>query len=133
MTLVSSAFGGQIFDENWKVVADQGTGVTDAMTYLNSIYQISKTNGWPKTDADGLAPFSEGNMAAVTNGNWAMGDYQTALGDKLGVAPLPAGPSGPATPFLGVDGFYRQSEQPGPGSRPQGCPLPDRQGLPRKP
>ena len=29
------AFGGQIFDSNWKVIADQGTGSVDAMTYLN--------------------------------------------------------------------------------------------------
>lgn len=101
-----NAFGGKIFDENWKVIADQGTGVTDAMSYLNDLYQISKAEGWPKTDSDGLAPFTEGKAAIITNGNWAMGDYKTALGDKLGVAPLPAGPSGPATPLLGVDGFY---------------------------
>jgi arabinogalactan oligomer/maltooligosaccharide transport system substrate-binding protein len=100
------AYGGQIFDDSWKVVADDGTGVTDAMTFLNDIYQISKENGWPKNDSDGLAPFTEGTAAAITNGNWAMNDYRNALGDKLGVAPLPAGPAGPATPFLGVDGFY---------------------------
>jgi arabinogalactan oligomer/maltooligosaccharide transport system substrate-binding protein len=76
------------------------------MAYLNSLYQISVANGWPKNDSDGLAPFSEGKMAIITNGNWAMGDYKTALGDKLGVAALPAGPGGPATPFLGVDGYY---------------------------
>jgi arabinogalactan oligomer / maltooligosaccharide transport system substrate-binding protein len=100
------AYGGQIFDQNWKVVADQGTGVTDAMTYLNDLYQISKTNGWPKNDSDGLAPFTEGKAVAITNGNWAMGDYKKALGEKLAVAPLPAGPAGPANPLLGVDGFY---------------------------
>ncbi|MHB0923075.1 MAG: sugar ABC transporter substrate-binding protein [Bellilinea sp.] len=100
------AFGGKIFDENWKVVADQGTGVVDALNYLKSLYEISKTNGWPKNDSDGLAPFTEGKMAAITNGNWAMGDYKNALGDKLAVTALPAGPVGPATPFLGVDGFY---------------------------
>jgi len=100
------AYGGKIFDENWKVVADQGTGVSDAVAYLNDVYQISKAEGWPKNDSDGLAPFSEGKAVAITNGNWAMGDYKKALGDKLGVAPLPAGPAGPATPFLGVDGFY---------------------------
>ncbi len=100
------AYGGQIFDPSWKVVADQGTGVTDAMTFLNDIYQISKTNGWPKNDSDGLAPFSEGKVVAITNGNWAMGDYKKALGDNLAVAALPAGPKGPATPMLGIDGFY---------------------------
>lgn len=99
------SFGGKVFDENWKVVADQG-GVADAMSYLNDLYQISVANGWPKTDSDGLAPFTEGKMAIITNGNWAMGDYRKALGDKLGVAPLPSGPGGPATPLLGVDGYY---------------------------
>jgi arabinogalactan oligomer/maltooligosaccharide transport system substrate-binding protein len=45
-------------------------------------------------------------VVAITNGNWAMGDYRAALGDNLAVAPLPAGPAGPATPLLGVDGYY---------------------------
>jgi arabinogalactan oligomer/maltooligosaccharide transport system substrate-binding protein len=99
------AFGGNIFDSDWKVVADS-QGMIDAVTYLNDLYQISKANGWPKTDSDGLAPFSEGKTVAITNGNWAMGDYQKALGDNLAVAPLPAGPAGPATPLLGVDGYY---------------------------
>jgi arabinogalactan oligomer/maltooligosaccharide transport system substrate-binding protein len=98
------AYGGEVFDADWKVVA--GDGVADGMAYLNDLYQISKENGWPKNDSDGLAPFSEGTVAAITNGNWAMGDYSNALGDKLAVAPLPAGPSGPSTPLLGVDGFY---------------------------
>lgn len=98
------AFGGQIFDENWNVVA--GDGVVDAMTYLNDLYQVSVENGWPRNDSDGLAPFSEGTVAAITNGNWAMGDYRNALGDKLAVTALPAGPGGPANPLLGVDGFY---------------------------
>jgi arabinogalactan oligomer/maltooligosaccharide transport system substrate-binding protein len=99
------AFGGKVFDDSWKVVADQG-GVADAMAYLNDLYQISKANGWPKNDSDGLAPFSEGKVAGITNGNWAMGDYKKALGDKLAVAALPAGPKGAANPFLGVDGYY---------------------------
>jgi arabinogalactan oligomer/maltooligosaccharide transport system substrate-binding protein len=100
------AFGGDIFDSSWKVVADQGTGVTDAFTYWNDLYKISVANSWARSDTDGLAPFSEGKLAAIMNGNWAMGDYQKALGDKLGVAALPAGPGGPAAPMLGVDGFY---------------------------
>jgi len=101
-----AAFGGKIFDSSWKVVADQGSGVTDAVSYLNDLYQISKENGWAKNDSDGLAPFSEGQAVAITNGNWAMGDYRKALGDKLAVTALPAGPDGPAKPMLGVDGFY---------------------------
>ncbi len=98
------SFGGQIFDSDYNVIA--GQGIVDAMTYLNDLYQISKANGWPKNDSDGLAPFSEGTVVAITNGNWAMGDYKTALGDNLGVVALPAGPAGPASPLLGVDGYY---------------------------
>ncbi|MBT7783385.1 MAG: extracellular solute-binding protein, partial [Anaerolineae bacterium] len=71
------AFGGQIFDDSWTVVA--GDGVSDAMGYLNGLYQVSVENGWPKNDGDGLAPFTEGTVAAITNGNWAMGDYKAAL------------------------------------------------------
>jgi arabinogalactan oligomer/maltooligosaccharide transport system substrate-binding protein len=100
-----SAFGGQIFDDSWKVVADQNTGVADAMTYLDGLYQTAKTAGWPLSDTDSLARFQSGELGGVTNGNWAMGDYRTALGDKLGVVALPAGPSGASTPMLGVDGY----------------------------
>ena len=103
------AFRGKIFDDNFKFVTDDANqaNVTAAVSYLNDLYQISKANSWPKNDSDGLAPFTEGKAAAITNGNWAMGDYRAALGDKLAVAPLPAGPNGdPATPLLGVDGWY---------------------------
>jgi arabinogalactan oligomer/maltooligosaccharide transport system substrate-binding protein len=100
-----NAFGGKIFDDQWNFVADQ-TGVGDAFAYLNELYQIAKTEGLPKNDGDSAAPFKEGKIAAVTNGNWALGDYKEALGDKLAVVSLPSGPGGPASPLLGVDGFY---------------------------
>ena len=102
------SYGGQIFDDQFSFVADDANQakVADAMTYLNDLYQISVENGWPRNDSDGLAPFTEGTTAAITNGNWAMGDYRAALGDKLGVAPIPAGPGGPSNPLLGVDGWY---------------------------
>ncbi len=102
------SFGGQIFDADYNFVTDEANQakVTAAVSYVNDLYQISKANSWPKNDADGLAPFTEGTAAAITNGNWAMGDYRAALGDKLGVAPLPAGPEGPSNPLLGVDGYY---------------------------
>lgn len=102
------SFGGQIFDDQFNfVTADANQAkVADAMSYLNDLYQISVENGWPRNDSDGLAPFTEGSVAAITNGNWAMGDYRNALGDKLAVAPIPAGPGGASNPLLGVDGFY---------------------------
>jgi arabinogalactan oligomer / maltooligosaccharide transport system substrate-binding protein len=102
------SFGAKIFDDKFNFVtdADNQAKVAAAISYQNDLWQIAKTNSWPKTDADGLAPFTEGTAAAILNGNWAMGDYRKALGDKLGVAPLPAGPGGPSSPLLGVDGYY---------------------------
>ncbi|MEJ5225376.1 MAG: extracellular solute-binding protein, partial [Anaerolineales bacterium] len=85
---------------------DQGTGMVDAYTYLQSLYQTMVAKGLPKNDGEAAAPFREGKIATTTNGNWALGDYKAALGDNLGVVPLPAGPAGPANPLLGVDGFY---------------------------
>jgi arabinogalactan oligomer/maltooligosaccharide transport system substrate-binding protein len=103
------SFGGKIFDDSFNFVtdADNQAKVAAAVSYQNDLWQIAKTNSWPKNDADGLAPFTEGTAAAILNGNWAMGDYRKALGDKLGVAPIPAGPAGDASnPLLGVDGYY---------------------------
>jgi arabinogalactan oligomer/maltooligosaccharide transport system substrate-binding protein len=102
------SFGGQIYDDKFNFVTDPANQekVAAAIAYQNDLWQVAKTNSWPKTDADGLAPFTEGTVAAITNGNWAMGDYRAALGDKLAVAPIPAGPGGPSNPLLGVDGFY---------------------------
>jgi arabinogalactan oligomer/maltooligosaccharide transport system substrate-binding protein len=100
------AFGGNIFDQDWNFVADKGGGVGSAMAYLDDLYQISKSNGWTLNEVDGITPFIEENAVAIINGNWAMADYRNTLGDKLGVTSLPSGPFGPATPLLGVDGFY---------------------------
>lgn len=102
------SFGAQVFDSNFSFVTDAANQakMTDAISYLNDLYAISVANNWPKNDSDGLAPFSEGRVAAITNGNWAMGDYRNALGDKLAVAAIPSGPGGASNPLLGVDGFY---------------------------
>jgi arabinogalactan oligomer/maltooligosaccharide transport system substrate-binding protein len=102
------SFGAKVFDDNFNFVTDAANQakMADAISYLNDLYTISVANNWPKNDSDGLAPFSEGKVAAITNGNWAMGDYRTALGDKLAVVPIPSGPGGASNPLLGVDGFY---------------------------
>ncbi len=102
------SYGAQVFDDSFGFVTSDANQakMTDAISYLNDLYAISVANNWPKNDSDGLAPFTEGNVVAITNGNWAMGDYRKALGDNLGVAPIPSGPGGASNPLLGVDGFY---------------------------
>lgn len=102
------SFGAQIFDDQFNFVADDANqaNVAASISYLNDLYQVAVANGYPRNDSDGLAPFTEGSVAAITNGNWAMGDYRNALGDNLAVAPIPAGPGGASNPLLGVDGWY---------------------------
>ena len=103
-----NAFGAKIFDDKYNFVntPENQAALADAYTFLNTWWAAGKKAGLPKSDGDAAAPFKEGKIAATANGNWALGDYQKALGDKLGVAPLPAGPKGVSTPLLGVDGFY---------------------------
>jgi len=103
-----NAYGAKIFDDKYNFVStpENQAALADAYAFLNAWWAAGKKAGLPKSDGDAAAPFKEGKIAATTNGNWALGDYQKALGDKLGVAPLPAGPKGAATPLLGVDGFY---------------------------
>jgi arabinogalactan oligomer/maltooligosaccharide transport system substrate-binding protein len=79
---------------------------------LNKLYQMMVEKGYPTNAFDVAAPFREGKLAMITDGNWALVDYRAALGDRLGVAPLPAGPAGPASPLLGVDGFFFNPNSP---------------------
>jgi arabinogalactan oligomer/maltooligosaccharide transport system substrate-binding protein len=97
------AFGGKLMDDTGKCVADQG-GYADALQYLVDLKAAGamfETDGGKADTA-----FRQGQADMIINGPWVLGDYKTDLGDKLGVAPIPAGPGGPATPLMGIDGWY---------------------------
>jgi len=97
------AFGGKLMDDTGKCVADQG-GFVDALQYLKDLKAagaLFETDGG-KADTE----FRQGQADMIINGPWVLGDYKKDLGDKLGVAPMPAGPAGPATPLAGIDGWY---------------------------
>lgn len=103
------AFGGTLMDPTGKCVADQG-GFADAMQYL---LDLKKAGADFETDggkADTL--FRQGQADMIINGPWVLGDYKKDLGDKLGVAPIPAGPKGPAMPLAGIDGWYVNPNSP---------------------
>ncbi|MGB9722955.1 MAG: sugar ABC transporter substrate-binding protein [Chloroflexia bacterium] len=94
------AFGGKLFDENFKCILDQG-GTVDFLAFMK---EMAGSPGVQATDDYGKLEtlFKEGQVGLIFNGPWAMGDYVAALGkDKVAVAPLPSGPF-PAGPFLGV-------------------------------
>lgn len=97
------AFGGTLLDSTGKCVADQG-GFVDAMQYNLDLKAAGAKFYSDGSQAD--TEFTSGKAAMIINGPWALADYQKALGDKLGVAVIPAGPKGPAAPLNGIDGFY---------------------------
>ncbi len=99
----TGAFGGQLLDDTGKCVADQG-GFADAFAYLKSLKDAGATLN---TDGNALkTDFQTGKLNAIIDGPWQTADFRTALGDNLAVVPIPAGPSGPANPFTGTDGWY---------------------------
>ncbi len=97
-----TGFGGKIVDDAGKCALDPAFG--EAMAYLKQLKDAGAqffTDGGKADDA-----FQTGKVDAIINGPWATGNYKKSLGDKVGVAPVPSGPKGPAGPLTGTDGFY---------------------------
>jgi len=81
------AFGGWPLDDNDQPTFDNQAFI-DYLTFVSKL----KTDGVVPEDcnydcADTL--MKEGKAAMIINGDWSLGDYTTALGDDLGVAPVP--------------------------------------------
>jgi arabinogalactan oligomer/maltooligosaccharide transport system substrate-binding protein len=100
----SGSFGGKLMDDTGKCVADQG-GFADAFKYFQD---LKAAGAKYYTDGNALKQdFQTGKLNAVIDGPWQTADFKTALGDKLAVAKMPAGPGGgKADPFTGTDGWY---------------------------
>lgn len=97
------AYGGRLFDDSGAVVLDQGG---DVAGYLAWLRQMSQTQGsYVDTDYGMLLDrFKKGEFAYFVDGPWAIDELSAALGSNLAVASLPAGPNGPAQPWLHADG-----------------------------
>ena len=103
-----AAFGGELMDASGKCIADAG-GVADAMKFLVDLKAAGATL---TPDYDIMANgFKDGTYDLIIDGPWALGGYRDAVAN-LGVAEMPAGPSGPSKPLLGVDGFYINASSP---------------------
>lgn len=100
----AGVFGGKIWDDTGKCIADQG-GVVDAWQYLLDLKAAGAT-----FDSDGAkiaSLFKEGKLDLILDGPWMFGEYNTTFADKLGVAPWPTGPKGDkGTPLAGVDSWH---------------------------
>lgn len=96
-------FGGTLMDNTGKCTADQG-GFADALQYFKDLKAAGAT--FDSDEGKLETAFTQGQLDMVVTGPWVLGDFEKALGAKLGVAPLPAGPKGPSGPMMGIDGWY---------------------------
>jgi arabinogalactan oligomer / maltooligosaccharide transport system substrate-binding protein len=82
-------FGGAVFAK------DGVTPTLDTPEMVNTLqflYDLKAKYGITPKEADYATMdtlFKEGKAAMLINGDWSLGDYRKALGDKLGVAPIP--------------------------------------------
>jgi len=100
-----AAYGGQLFDGGGRVVLDQTPGTAQFLAWL---LHMSQTPGTYVSLDYGmlLDRFKKGEFAFFVDGPWSSAELRQALGDALGVIPLPAGPAGPGRPWMSSDGVF---------------------------
>jgi ABC-type glycerol-3-phosphate transport system substrate-binding protein len=99
------AFGAQILGPDGRALLDQSGGAADFLTWLAALNEIQGSY----VDQDYgmlLDRYQKGEFAYLVDGPWAAAGLRAALGDGLVVMPLPAGPAGPARPWLYTDGLF---------------------------
>jgi len=98
------AYGAQWFDEAGRVILDSSDGAAAFLTWLATLYQVD--GSFVDDDyAMLLDRFKKGEFAFLVDGPWSIDDLRSALGDNLALTRLPAGPAGPAQPWLSADGL----------------------------
>ena len=100
-----AAYGGVLFDEDGRVVLEQFPGTAEFLTWLQ---RADGTEGiFVSLDYGMLMDrFKKEEYALFIDGPWSIGELRQRFGEDLGVTTLPAGPSGPARPWLSADGVF---------------------------
>ncbi len=97
------AYGGSLFDEDGRVILEQTTGTAEFLSWLSTMEQTPGV--FVEQDyGELLDRFKKGEFAFFVDGPWSRDDLRQSLGDALAVALLPAGPAGPARPWLSAEG-----------------------------
>ena len=100
-----AAYGGQLFDEDGRVVLEQTPATAEFLT------RLQRADGTPgifvSFDYGMLMDrFKKEEFALFVDGPWSVGELRQRFGEDLGVTTLPAGHSGPARPWLSADGVF---------------------------
>ncbi|MDT0264869.1 extracellular solute-binding protein [Streptomyces sp. DSM 44915] len=94
--------GGDLVDADaQQVTIDSEAGVA-AFEQMNDLVESGvaisdTTDGWENM----MSAFAAGDVAMMVNGPWAIADAQAALGEDLGVAPVPGGAAQQGSPLGG--------------------------------
>ncbi len=94
------AFGGAILDPAGRPALDSA-GNAAALGFVRTL----RDEGLLPREVTGAmvtSMFNDGKAAMIVAGPWVLHDLEKS-GRPIGVAPLPAGPAGPARPYLGVE------------------------------
>ena len=99
------AFGAVLLDAGYRVVLDQQPGAEAWLTWLR---EANRSKGiWLSQDyAELQRAFRHGELPMIIDGSWTVDSLVTALGDDLRALPIPAGPAGPARPFLTSESLF---------------------------
>ena len=100
-----AAYGGELFDENGRVVLEQTPGTASFLAWLK---EAEGTPGiFVSLDYGMLMDrFKKEEYALFIDGPWSIGELRQRFGEDLGVTTLPTGRSGPARPWLSADGVF---------------------------
>ena len=105
------AYGGRLLDKNGRAILDQNNGAAKFLTWLAAFNQIP--GSYVNQDYGMLIDrFKKGEFTFFVDGPWSRAELLGAIGDNLGVAKLPAGPAGPAQPWLYTDGLFLNPKRP---------------------
>ncbi|KKO51441.1 sugar ABC transporter substrate-binding protein [Paenibacillus sp. DMB20] len=104
--------GGYIYGKDGTDINDIGLNSEGALKSLEvyaSLKEVLPVKSGDITPDIKRGLFTSGDLAMDINGPWELGGYKKALGDKLGVAPIPTIGGQPAVSFSGIKAWYVNS------------------------
>lgn len=104
--------GGYLFGDNGTNKDDLGInndGAVQSMTVFQSFKEVLPVKAADITPDIKRGQFDAGDVAMDINGPWELAGYKEALGDNLGVAPLPKFGDKPSVSFSGIKAWYVSS------------------------
>ncbi|MNS98671.1 Maltose/maltodextrin-binding protein precursor [compost metagenome] len=101
--------GGYIYGKDGTDKDDVGinnAGAIEGLKVYQSLKEVLPVKSGDITPDIKRSLFNSGDVAMDLNGPWELAGYKAALGDKLGVAPIPSIGGKPAISLAGIKAWY---------------------------